>query len=133
MLTTRGLGQAAADQVHLALQAQLLEMIANDLQYVLVDENGRRVCEMALACFSDACVALADTLGTASAFAATVPDWARARVLGLAAELAATAEDTRDLPPLLDLAGPADPADPADAAFVQFRDLWCVLPCGCVC
>jgi hypothetical protein len=46
--------------VHLALQAQLVDMLRNDLQYMLPDDNGRRVCEMALASFSHATVHLCE-------------------------------------------------------------------------
>jgi len=108
MLTTRGLDQAQADAVHLALQAQLVDMVANDMQYVLPDENGRRVCEMALSAFSDATVRLAASVAEkdpASAFVATVPERVRLTVLRLGQDLAACAEDVEMLPPPLDLTG----------------------------
>ena len=56
----KALPQRCADQVHLALQASLVDMIRNDLEFMLPDENGRRVCEMALASFSDATVCLTE-------------------------------------------------------------------------
>ena len=37
-----------------------MDMIRNDLQFMLPDDNGRRVCEMALASFSDATVRLTE-------------------------------------------------------------------------
>ena len=47
-------------QVHLALCMELVEMIQNDLNYMLPDDNGQRVCAMALSEPSRSAVQLAD-------------------------------------------------------------------------
>ena len=124
LLTSRGLSDGEANCVQLALQAQLVEMVANDLMYELPDENGRRVCEMALSSFSDASVRVAADISAEAAaattaanktaetfpdekshaavtFAVEVPEATRARVLQLGADLSTCAEDVESLPPHL--------------------------------
>jgi len=131
LLTSRGLSDGEANCVQLALQAQLVEMVANDMMFELPDENGRRVCEMALSSFSDASVRVAadisaeaaaakavttataapemptdeKTCAAAVTFAIEVPEATRARVLQLGADLLTCAEDVESLPPYLDLTG----------------------------
>jgi len=128
LLTSRGLSDGEANCVQLALQAQLVEMVANDLMYELPDENGRRVCEMALSSLSDASVRVAADISAEAAaataaanktaetfpdekshaavtFAVEVPEATRARVLQLGADLSTCAEDVESLPPHLDLTG----------------------------
>lgn len=47
LLTNRGgLSELKASQLQLSLQAQLVDMVANDLDFVYPEDNGRRVCEM---------------------------------------------------------------------------------------
>ena len=44
LMTSRGLTRLEAKQVILALRAQFVKMIDNDLQFVHPDDNGQRVC-----------------------------------------------------------------------------------------
>jgi hypothetical protein len=159
MLTSRGLSQIAADQVQLSLMAQLIDYVSNDLMFLAPDENGRRVCEMALSSFSDATVKLSEAheanvkrlelsnpecmsspeeeneskaqLEEArkanELFRAKVPEATRQRVLALATDLAACAEDEEELPPPLELMGaPADKCfDETDPSAMQFKDHLC--------
>jgi hypothetical protein len=47
LMASRGVAKAQCKQVLLALRAQLVKMIDNDLQFVHPDDNGQRVCRMA--------------------------------------------------------------------------------------
>ena len=107
-------------------------MIANDMQFLVPDENGRRVCEMALSSFSAATVALADAHAAAAGpgapaptFSAAVPEATRARIMQLGADLAACADNVESVPPHLDLSGPrlagSEETGP-DPALVQSKD-----------
>jgi thiol-disulfide isomerase/thioredoxin len=159
LLTARGLSQIATDQVQLSLMAQLIDYVSNDLMFLAPDENGRRVCEMALSSFSDATVklseaheqnilrlkasnpecfseeekkdakeALENAVKASDMFKAKVPEATRHRVLTLASDLLACAEDEEDLPAPLELAGAADEKkcfDEADPAAMQFKDHLC--------
>ncbi len=51
MLVGKGVSETKASQFHLALEAELISMVENDIKFVSPDENGRRVCEMALSSF----------------------------------------------------------------------------------
>jgi hypothetical protein len=128
LLLGRGLTQLEADQVNLAVQAQLVDFIANDIQHVLPDDNGLKVCEMALSTFSSSTVRLAEAEAKAKAggeFAQVVPEATRQRVQALAADLARCVDDAVVLQPFLDLAGPKADAAEDDPSIVQFKDLWC--------
>jgi hypothetical protein len=121
LLTSRGaLSDLKASQVQLALQVQMVDMISNDLAFVHPEDSGRRVCEIALSTLSAATVSLSDRFSTATAEAATTPaaDEAAAEqatfvrtvpelvckmVSRVASTLAAVADNTESLPPLLDL------------------------------
>ncbi len=73
--------------MQLALQAQLISMIDNDIRYVNLDENGRRICEMSLSCFSDNVVKVAASIyreGRGDEFGRTVPAAARSNIMQLA-------------------------------------------------
>lgn len=160
LLTSRGLSQIASDQVQLSLMAQLIDYVSNDLMFLSPDENGRRVCEMALSSFSDATVKLTEAheqnvkncecsqpecMGSAeeekqaginleearkanALFKSKVPEATRHRVLALASDLAACAEDEEDLPAPLELMGAESKEkefDEKDPASMQFKDHLC--------
>ena len=123
LLTNRGgLSDIKASQVQLALQAQLVDFIGNDLDFVHPEDNGRRVCEMALSTFSDAAVQLSETFAenTAKAgeespeakavaaeveasFVKNVPSLVHSMVKSVAGTLNAVADNVDSLPSLLDL------------------------------
>jgi hypothetical protein len=123
LLTNRGgLSDIKASQVQLALQAQLVDFIGNDLDFVHPEDNGRRVCEMALSTFSDAAVRLSEDFAenttkagreslqakavaaeVEASFVKTVPSLVHSMVKSVARTLNAVADNVDSLPSLLDL------------------------------
>jgi len=121
MLRARGLDVTEAEQVELAVNAQLLHFAKNDLQHMHPDESGQRICSMALTQISNAAVTLADKVERSDKrFPSGVLDKLRGLVNGITRELKACADDSLDLPELLDLGG--EERD-AEAAFMQFKSM----------
>jgi len=62
MLRSHGLSQSKARQVSLALKAQFLAMIENDLSFVHPEQNGQRVCRLACSQLSHAAVRISENI-----------------------------------------------------------------------
>ena len=136
-----------ADQVLLAVQAELIDMVYNDLSYVHPEDSDQRACEIAIRTFSDWAVKLSEDYaevikkgedGTivqeAQGFLHLVPDAVRAKVVDTGAILQAITEQEEDLPPILyldqgksttpdDITTITNTTTKESSAKMQFRDL----------
>lgn len=108
MLRSRGLGVIQSKQVVLALRAQLVQMLDNDLQYVSVDDNGQRVCRIACNQLNYATVKLVDSmkkakLAHAEEYSNLVLQKAKKITDSVEEKVSAYVDVQTDLPPALDL------------------------------
>jgi len=123
MLKAKGMHPLEAKQVLLALRAQFVAMIANDLEFVHADNNAQRVCKVAVQQLNYSAVKLTERLR--GAFGAEDPRVLQFQTAALAASLKlsevvsdklAYCEDVEvELPPPLDLRVNAPAAAPAAA------------------
>ena len=124
MLTERGVPAVECDQVKLAVSAQFVHMIQNDLKFVLPDSNGQRICKLALSHLSYEFVQLTEkqvSLGIESTEAYTDLMEHVHKLTGEVKEaLAACNDDDVELPSQLNLSGEDEVGE---AARMQFQDM----------
>lgn len=142
MLRSRGLSSLQSKQVALAIRAQFVAMILNDLQFIHPESNGLRVCNMACAQLSFASVKLANALDK---YASSSDSSSQAAILSkefatvalthtqqlvdqVRKRLKECEDKTVELPSRLDLSGPTQ-FNPdgsvldTDPSLTQYRDL----------
>jgi len=132
MLRRRGVNELQCKLIHLGLCYQMVEMIKNDLIYMLPDESGRRVCALAIRELSHYAVDVVEDAEKDTAPSTTAPidttfvlDEVHRIVQDVSASLEYCKDDSIDAPPLLDLTGltNSNPVDPDDPALTQFKHM----------
>ena len=131
LLRQRQVPSKQVDQINLCFASELIHMMQNDIKYILPNENGVRICELAVKGLSHTAVEVYDGMIVNESKAADDEESKAAEVLKYIynqVEEASEAinyckNDDSDLPPVLDLRGPENADDPTDAAYVQFRNM----------
>jgi hypothetical protein len=155
MLRCKGVSEAAASQIHLAICCEMVSMMENDLHFVLPHSSDVRVCELAVRELSHFAVKVVDHLQTNAATATETKSSSSSSSLSIAPvaatnkaanvilgsiltliesvnqKLVYSKAQESDLPPALDLSKPTDPADANDPALSQFQNMlaWNVAAC----
>ena len=128
MLRRRGLSALQVDTVHLALCIEVMEMIKNDLIYILPEENGQRVCALAVRELSHSAVKLADQANAeeGTSIHSIQMNFILKKVHELADDVTASLQFCQDetvaAPPVLELTG-AKTEEDNDPALVQFAHM----------
>jgi hypothetical protein len=129
MCLCRGMSENQTSQVQLALFAEMVCMMKNDLNCVFPDENGVRVCKLAIQELCYAAVSLSDL----QKIPKDVREESKIDTEFILSEIYTLVTSTNDilsncvddeieLPPVLDLSEKTS-EDPNDPALTQFRDL----------
>lgn len=130
LLRRRNVPQQHVNQVHLIFASELVSMMQNDMRHMLPNENGVRICELAIKELSHLAVEVVDEMReeeskevdeeSSSATAVLAQVYVQVEEASQAIEMC-QADDT-ELPPTIDLRGP-ETSDPNDPANVQFRNM----------
>lgn len=125
MLRRRGVSELQCQLIHLGLCYQMVDMVKNDLIYMLPDESGRRVCSLAvreLSHYALEVVEGAEKENNTAIDTSFILDEIHRMVQEVSASLEYCKDDSVDTPPLLDLTG-TNSTDPDDPALTQFRHM----------
>lgn len=125
MLRRRGVSELQCQLIHLGLCYQMVDMVKNDLIYMLPDESGRRVCALAIRELSHHALKVVESAEKENDVAIDttfILDEIHRMVQDVSASLEYCKDDSVDTPPLLDLIG-TNSTDPEDPALTQFRHM----------
>jgi hypothetical protein len=125
MLRRRGVSELQCKLIHLGLCYQMVDMVKNDLIYMLPDESGRRVCALAvreLSHYAIEVVEEAEKDQTLTFDTDFLLDEVHRIVQDVSASLEYCKDDSVDAPPILELTGTTS-SDPEDPALTQFRHM----------
>eukprot|EP01038_Epipyxis_sp_PR26KG_P004031 gene4031-5768_t len=133
LLKRKGVSELEANQINLCLCIELVNMMKNDISFILPDDNGVRVCSLALRELSHFAVKVVDQaeslIQMSSGESKFDPNLILKEVHTLVGSTTESLEfcknDDNELPPSLDLTGCENANDPNDPALTQFRDLPC--------